>query len=204
MNNNFEEIEKKLESSGIKPRFTNIHYDQEILNLENEFDISFPEDYKKFILKYGETTCENDIGYIAKKNNILSLENSYEMIVDFYGLESNNFNLCKLINTFLGRMPYSIIPIADCPGGNQICIGVKGEVLGKVYLWDHEKELDAYRMLSPNQIFPDIDKYWTNVYQIADSFVEFINSFTFVNFQTPKEKLNKIKICLVDEDFLKD
>ena len=126
------------------------------------------------------------------------------MITNFYGLEDNKFNLCRNIDTYLGFMPHSIIPIAEVPGGNLICIGVKNNVFEKIYLWSHENELEAYKMLYPNKIFSEIDKYWNNVYKVADSFLEFINTFIIVKIETTKEQLDEIEISLNDEDFFKD
>ena len=65
------------------------------------------------------------------------------------------------------RMPEELVPIAHDPGGNQICIAVAGPKTGAVYFWDHEEEADD-----------DETPGYDNVYLIANSFNEFLNSLT--------------------------
>ncbi len=63
-----------------------------------------------------------------------------------------------------GRMPAELLPIAPDPGGNLVCLGVKGDVRGKVYFWDHERER------TPAD--------WSNVDLVADSFDAFLRGLT--------------------------
>ena len=70
-------------------------------------------------------------------------------------------------------MPNSIIPIAECPGGNQLCIGIGEQNNGNVYFWDHENELEAKRMLGIDR-FSEINNYWDNIFLVAQSFYDFI------------------------------
>ncbi|KOS49082.1 hypothetical protein AN272_20350 [Bacillus amyloliquefaciens] len=49
-----------------------------------------------------------------------------------------DFDVKSMTVTYKEQMPDWIIPIADADGGDQICLGVKGEAAGKVYFWDHE------------------------------------------------------------------
>ncbi len=61
-----------------------------------------------------------------------------------YGLHDgpNYAQLDYAFSIYYGRMPQSMIPIADDPCGNAICIGVTGDQEGRVFFWDHEFESD--------------------------------------------------------------
>ncbi|MEG7378046.1 SMI1/KNR4 family protein [Bacillus subtilis] len=55
-----------------------------------------------------------------------------------FGIDDNDFNVKSMTVTYEEQIPDWIIPIADGDGGDQVCLGVKGEATGKVYFWDHE------------------------------------------------------------------
>jgi len=57
------------------------------------------------------------------------------------------------------QIPPELLPIAPDPGGNLICLGIAGDVVDKVYFWDHEREGH------PTD--------WSNIDLIADSFDAF-------------------------------
>ena len=61
-------------------------------------------------------------------------------IVNFYSLNGDNFDLKLIINRYKGRIPNNLIPIAECPGDDQLCIGINNKAFGKIYYWDHNKE----------------------------------------------------------------
>lgn len=103
-----------------------------------------PDDYKEFLQKYGGT-------YITRDGRFLSEYSSTSYSAMFYGLTNDQDSLKENIADYLERMPSSIIPFADADGGDKLCIGVKGDAFGKIYFWNHEKELEAYRMLHPNR-----------------------------------------------------
>jgi hypothetical protein len=78
---------------------------------------------------------------------------------DMYDLVANNHELLR------SRMPPELIRIGEDPGGNQICLAIKGPKKGSVYFWDHENEA------------PDGEEPWyENVYLLADTFEKFVDS----------------------------
>jgi hypothetical protein len=55
----------------------------------------------------------------------------------------------------------------DDPGGNAICLGIRGPHRGKVYFWDHEEEPD------PDEWDGQVETAG-NLEVIAESFAEFL------------------------------
>ena len=80
--------------------------------------------------------------------------------------DGNLYNLTTWVNRYKTRVPKELIPVAIDPGGNLICLGVKGQYMEEVFFWDHENEA------------PEGEQAWfKNLYLVANSFDEFINRF---------------------------
>ena len=139
----------------------------EIENAEKEIGISFPKIYKDFLLKVN--------GGHPDKDTFPMLE-SYNEKFDYVGSSIAWFNaICNdeysnLVKDCFGigyEYPKDLMPIASDPGGNIICLGISGEVYGKVYFWDIRGQAAAFGVKEP---------WYRNVYLIANSFEDFINS----------------------------
>lgn len=88
-------------------------------------------------------------------------------VVNFYGLNGDNFDLKLIINRYKDRIPNDLIPIAECPGGDQLCIGINNKAFGKIYYWDHNKE-----KIQVNTI----EEMWGPVTIIYNTFFDLITS----------------------------
>lgn len=129
---------------------------QQLENFQDNHKISFPIEYKDFLLKYNG-------GYPQKsafkvKDGIDEFENILNV---FYGINSINDDLSDSFDFFDDIIELGFLPIADDPGGNQICIGINNEFYQKIYFWDHETEIKL-----------------ENLQFVADSFQEFLNDLT--------------------------
>ncbi|POR15224.1 SMI1/KNR4 family protein [Flavobacterium oreochromis] len=149
-----------------------------IEKIESELQIVIPEDYKTFLnkgsfmiggksIKYGEN-CDN-VCYEDKSNEDEDVLD-FVAIQIFYGdidSESSTCDLYKnnLIDFGKTRIPEDFITIGCDQVDDQICLGVKGEYSGKVYLWEMEQEADY------GQPFP----YYGNMTLITNSFQEFLD-----------------------------
>jgi hypothetical protein len=75
-----------------------------------------------------------------------------------------HYRLHRKIDTYTGRVPDKLLPIACDDFGNLILLDLGARSVGEVYFWDHEQE----NMES--------DPYWENISPIASSFTEFVNA----------------------------
>jgi hypothetical protein len=125
----------------------------------------FPSDYKNFLLNSngGHPIKSNFPLLIPINNNEHDGEIAWFNNIGNY--ESNN--LINNFNTFSNRIPNNLISIGCNSFGDQICLCVYGTDYGKVYFWDHENEAAAFGHEEP---------WMNNVYLIANSFADFINS----------------------------
>lgn len=187
------EIEKKLKELNIVSEIGKFkkHSENEIIKIENKYGFEFPQDYREFLLKFGNSSFESNSYFHSIERTPYATEDNLDSINVFYGLDNDDNDLAEQVEIYLDRIPKAIIPIAEAEGGNIICIGVKDEINGKIFYWDHENEYKAKLMLGM-KLTVDINEYWENVYIVAESFWDFIMSFKVV------DKKNNSKIDLDD------
>lgn len=131
-----------------------------LVDFEKRIGARLPSEYRIYQLNHnGGKPSPNDF--------IISKKEGEDSIHHFYGLHNgpDYLQLRSNYDTYYNRMPQEIIPIADDPFGNQICIGINGKYAGKIYFWDHERELNQFGRFN-----------WLNIIKIADSFDQFLNS----------------------------
>lgn len=141
---------------------------EEIKQIEELIGYQLPEEYKLHLLKYNGGMCEPNVFSFKEDGEMTS--SCLHWFLAIYNGEGDN--LRESIETFKldeKRMPQHIIPIAHDPGGNQICISCDGQDKGAIYFWDHENEVD-YSVSDDND--------YSNLYFIASSFNEFLESLT--------------------------
>lgn len=170
--NRFLRIKEKLISIGFEID-GNVHYEQDIYLVEEKFGVRLPEEYRQFLLEYGGLSFNEDVCFKPIEISKWTRKDGMQAFDYFYGLDNDNIDIRKIIDVYYGRMPNNIIPIAECPGGNQLCLGIGEQNKGKVYFWDHENELEAKRMLGVDGL-SEINNYWDNIYLVSQSFYDFI------------------------------
>lgn len=98
-------------------------------------------------------------------DEVTETENT-SIIRRFYSMCNDNskYNIEKILNTMRAEQTIAkdIIPIADDPLGNPLCISVGKSDYGTIYYLNHE--------------FEDIETGFLMKSKIADSFSDFINS----------------------------
>ncbi|NCG69078.1 hypothetical protein GWJ21_14475 [Bacillus coagulans] len=171
--------------------------------LEQKYNISLPNEYKTFLESYDEIFFENDVSFKPIEKSSLTTKDGRQYFDGFLGLESKD-SIFNYIESYKERMPDSLIPIGECPGGNLICIGVKEPVLGKVFFWDHESEASAKLMIDNNPP-KDINLYWDNLFLVSKTFIDFLRLLTIHNKDNEEEDYDVEDIeLLLDDDLLSD
>jgi cell wall assembly regulator SMI1 len=105
---------------------------QRLSKFERALGHTLPDDYRAFLLENNGGTpspCDFTIG-----------EGDISHVNDMYGLHDGptHARLDHIRRVYRGRIPGHLLPIADDPGGNEICIGLSDSQRGRVYFWDHE------------------------------------------------------------------
>lgn len=126
----------------------------EIAEFESSHGIRLPEEYKDFLMNFIEVYVNDDYKFPMIEKSELTPESGFENI-DF--LYVGNF--ISNAEKFIKEYGIKLLPIGET-AGDTLCIGVRGDMAGKIYLIYHENESE------------DKDEYL-----IANSFNEFILSF---------------------------
>ena len=120
--------------------------DADISQFERSLGIILPADYRKFLQR-----CNG--GYAG--GSVWDFKHDVG-VHHIGGFRSEaHFSLRRHCDSLRRFLPTDIIPIADDPFGNAICIGIRSASLGKIYFWDHESA----------ENLPTV---------VADSFAEFV------------------------------
>ena len=129
----------------------------EIEELENNNSLQLPPTYRTFLETFNGGYPDPDGFSFIDSDDGSSVDR-------FLGINvGKHSNLEKYLKIYEGRLPKGLFPIAHDPGGNLILIGIEEPIRGKVFFWDHEKEVDSGA--------PDM----SNVYPVANSFEDFLN-----------------------------
>lgn len=170
--------------------------------IQNQCRIKFPKEYRDFILNFDEIPFENEITFSSMKHSSTLNDKPAYVLDAFFGLNGND-SILEQINCYVERMPDSLIPIGECPGGNLICLGVAEHVLGRVYFWDHENEYQAKLMLDNKELPKSVNEYWDNLHLVSNTFLEFIKNLKVSDTTKQSFDLDDVEIWL-DEDLLND
>ncbi len=136
-----------------------------VVDIEKRLKLSLPLEYKDFIMKHNGGRPKPS-GFHYKHETGRYTDSRVDWFLAIYDGESDNFE--DYFNTYKVdqvRLPIELVPIANDPGGNLVCISVKGKNKGAVYFWDHENEAGDNETPS-----------YQNVHLLADSFSEFLES----------------------------
>lgn len=147
--------------------------DEDIKKIEEKYTIKLPDDYKYYLRHYGNDYIKEEYRFtppteLSEKNNQSQLE-----VDSIYGLNDDENKIDDKIDFYKDMLPVDLIPIADLPGGDLICIGTKGDKQNKIYLWFHEMN-------------------GQNLFRLADSFESFVGGFQKIKGE--EDDLGKIKL----------
>ena len=132
--------------------------------LESEGGFTIPENYVHFLERYG---CCGFDDYVDFSFLETYPKDDRGLISAFFGVvPGDTYDLMRNFHIYKHRMPHNLLPIAVDPGGNIICLSVKGVNMGYVFFWDHNEETTSR----------DQELNYSNLYLLARSFDDFINS----------------------------
>lgn len=116
-----------------------------------------PSDYRTFLLTHNG-------GHLAPNWWPPEVSDADFGAHDFYSLgDVGHDSLHWIRETFSGRIPAHLLVIGDDANGNQLCLSLDQSEHGRIYFFDHERELD--------DDYPPDPKLFT---AIAESFTELL------------------------------
>ncbi|WP_404445886.1 SMI1/KNR4 family protein [Sutcliffiella horikoshii] len=145
--------------------------DEDIEKIEEKHNIQLPNDYKYYLKYYGNDYIKEDYR-LTPSLKIKQIQNISQFEIDsLYGLNNDENNLEDKIRIYKEILPDTLIPIADLPGGDLICMGEDD----KIYVWFHDMEGE-------------------NIFLVSNSFKDFIFSISRV--QNEESNMKNVKLNL--------
>ena len=163
--NKYKNQMKKLKSYYVKKIEQKFVIEKNIKQLENEINCTLPIDYQIFLLNFGCIAFEDYVSFSFLEP--YSGGDRGSLSVFFGVIPGASYDLIVNYHNYQSRMPYNFLPIANDPGGNVVCLSLKGNDKGVVYFWDHNEEEMVHEGEEPG---------YSNVYLLANCFDDFINS----------------------------
>ena len=119
---------------------------EQLVQLQMRLQLTFPVAYVKFLSKFNGGRPKPDT---FKMKRLRDGKQSEGMIDWFYsaGSTDESNDLEREFRLLAHRLPPNLLPIAHDPGGNQICISLSGEHIGKVLFWDCDGAPENYLAL---------------------------------------------------------
>jgi len=139
--------------------------EEQIAAVERQLGSSLPRDYRDFLLAHNGGRVRPAVFSVHGNPHFGS-----KCVVHFFNAidPGKSHDLLWKAEIYRNRMPLGFLSVASDPGGNQICLVLSGSNIGKVVFWDHHcEEMDE-----------DMPPSEDNVYLIANSFTEFLESLT--------------------------
>ena len=132
---------------------------EQLDEVERGLEVVFPEEYRAFLAEHN--------GGHPQPEAFRMPSGDVEMVDRFLGIRPGEHNdLTRYVGVYQARVPRELVPVAHDSFGNLICIGVRGAYTGKVFFWDHDREVEEGEE-------PDYE----NVALIAGDFEEFLEMF---------------------------
>lgn len=109
-------------------KFSNCNVEEKVINLERQYEIALPTQYKNFLHKYNGGYTPETKFKVGKISSDLR---------GFYGIGDVKLSLDNVeLEEWLGK---NVFPVACDSFGNYIVIGLSNDDAGKIYFCDHEK-----------------------------------------------------------------
>ena len=106
-----------------------------IESVEHRLQITLPEDYKQFVLKY-------DGGY----PNHFKVDGKVEIFNNLISIDKNEYNnIYEILEDLQNRIGDQLIPFAEDGFGNLLCFDYSANK--NIVFWDHEKNYGDFKEL---------------------------------------------------------
>jgi hypothetical protein len=147
---------------------------QDIEAIETMMGYPLPDIYIDFLIHFGGMgTCANFLLHHGGFELIMRPS----IILGIQVPEHPQYELLYNINSLKPRNLPNLLPIARCAFGEKLCLSLAGADQGHIYLWEPED----VPMFSDIKI-PDYDD---NIYRVADSLDEFVDSL-YITYYAPR------------------
>lgn len=179
---------EKLESLGAKTTSIPEHDKNKVISkLQTEVG-PLPDEYKELLIYFGgDIEFSGDVVFSSDIPSPWADDNLDQ--VDFlYGLVSRfpSASLSHIAQRYQNRLPVGWFPIGSAPGGNLICMNLKGA--HEIAFWDHESE-----GIPTERDLPDSERK-KGLFSITNSLPDFVSRLYILD--TPSKVIDNVIVNL--------
>ncbi|WP_273834209.1 SMI1/KNR4 family protein [Guptibacillus sedimenti] len=135
-----------------------------------QLGFQLPHDYIECVKQFGGASV------FPEEFNVEGVERCFGSLFSFD--ENSSEHIIKNYNIYKTSIPKNVLPIADDPAGNLICLDYKDSThTPKVVFWEHENAADK-EMLMKEENLTEIqveERVRENIFFISDTFSGFLN-----------------------------
>ena len=111
--------------------------ERDVAKFEKKNKLRLPAAYRGFLLRQNGGAPRPD------RIAVPGWSGGFTGLNVFFALNAEEGDdLQENLDDYEDRIPEGFLPIADDPGGNLFLLALDGEHEGRIFLWDHEDELD--------------------------------------------------------------
>lgn len=139
---------------------------QEVVLIEKVTKSQLPEQYKSFLIECGAVVFDVPLVFPTQEPNPWQ-HGARSKFGDFLEAGTGSNSVRRKVRICREHIvPEGLLPIAESPGGNLICIDLAPEANGHIWFWDHES-------LQPKE---NCDRRgFESIYSVADNLMDFIS-----------------------------
>lgn len=138
----------------------------ELVALEDDLGCQLPGDYREFLIACNGGHVGGRLWFTGSTPDGSSADAGVHHVGGFRS--ESYFSIPHVRAIYGARIPKSLLWIMDDPFGNAICLGLEGDLRGRVFFWDHESEPDP-------DVWDGRAETAGNIRLLALSFVDFVS-----------------------------
>ncbi|WP_158253747.1 SMI1/KNR4 family protein [Chromobacterium alticapitis] len=139
------EIISSLTALGYRPLKGALDKPLNCIELDDQIKSALPDDYCAFLSAFPETgVFDKQIVFSALEKSPWAADGKEVLEVLYASCSDKNNDLLTLRTQYAEQLPAHFFVIGQVTGANLVCIDLRNESRGKVYVWDHEHIDDAH------------------------------------------------------------
>ncbi|MDA8327587.1 MAG: SMI1/KNR4 family protein [Betaproteobacteria bacterium] len=138
------DVVSKLKALGYRPLKDGAGKSSSHLEFSDQIGFPLPDDYRAFLSAFPETgVFDRQVAFSGSERSPWAADGREVLEVLYARCPDPSNDLFMLRTQYADQIPAHFLPIGQVTGANLLCLDLRNESLGQVYVWDHEHMDDA-------------------------------------------------------------
>jgi hypothetical protein len=137
-----QDIREIIQTLGLERAAAETVPEAQVAELEKQWGVFLPAHYRSFLRAHCPAYVRAGLVYRPVEPNPWTCDNGLNEFDLFLGLTDSmehRYDIRHAAARSIDRLSRVVVPIAEAPGGNLLCLGLRGTHRDNVYFWDHEQ-----------------------------------------------------------------